>query len=123
MKRRLSERARRLVGAINLLWAGRKARGGLETLFTADLETDRLRSSACPLPGRLTCDPDPLTEISSLDPIEVGRQAIQAKAIADVVLWLECSGWYGEDRGQLQQYGLWLIERRRAYEGGKRVPG
>lgn len=59
---------------------------------------------------------EPLLVVSSLDPREVGRQEIEGDAILDVVRWLECSGWYGEDRGALQCYAVWLLRRRAAYE-------
>lgn len=65
--------------------------------------------------------PDPLLTVPSLDPAEVGRQASRGAAILDVVRWLDCQGWYGEDRGEVQRYACWLLERRAAYERGSAV--
>ena len=121
-------RARRLIDALNIFWTRRRQVAGLEALFTDDAayEADtrayeaamaRLaaRGADCPLLDCGTCER--LTKVSSLDPRDVGRTTSQGEAITDVMLWLECSGWYGDDRGRLQQYALWLLERRAAYEG------
>lgn len=82
-----------------LRWLGQRHPAGLEDLFTAD----------------------PLMLVTSLDPVEVGRQESQAEAILDVVRWLDCQGWYGEDRGDLQRYACWLLQARAAYERGSAV--
>lgn len=92
--------------------------GGLEALFAAPVE------NTCPIPepGSQTCLPDPLVSVSSLDPVAVGRQPVGGDAIKDVVRWLEASGWYGEERGALQCYAVWLLRRRAAYEAPTEVP-
>lgn len=64
---------------------------------------------------------DPLLIVTSLDPIEVGRQRSCAAAITDTVAWLEVSGFDDVDRGDLQRYALFLLEMRAAYERGVEV--
>lgn len=78
-----------------------------------------------PIPDCRTCRPDPLLTVSSLDPVEVGRQAVRGDAILDVVAWLRANGWQ-DDAGRLQRYAAWLIEARMAYElttAGRGDPG
>jgi hypothetical protein len=46
---------------------------------------------------------------------EVGRQEVLRVALLDTVAWLELHGWAGTDRGWLQCYALWLLDRRDDY--------
>ena len=46
---------------------------------------------------------------------DVGRQESLRLAILETCAWLELRGWAGTDRGWLQCYALWLLERRADY--------
>jgi len=46
---------------------------------------------------------------------DVGRQESPRLAILDTVAWLELHGFAGADRGWLQCYSLWLLDRRDDY--------
>jgi hypothetical protein len=46
---------------------------------------------------------------------EVGRQESTRLALLETCAWLEAHGWAGTDRGWLQCYSLWLLERRDDY--------
>lgn len=46
----------------------------------------------------------------------IGRQRTACAAIKETVVWLEVNGWQDMSAGELQQYALWLLERRAAYE-------
>lgn len=76
---------------------------GLEALFTFDGVPERA---------------DPLLDVSSLDPAEVGRDR-KPNNIDDVAYWLAVSGFADWAWDKRRSYALWLLERRFAYEGGR----
>lgn len=88
---------------------------GPESLLAAPQPVE---GSPIPLPDCETCVADPLEIVTSMNPVEVGRQASRGEAILDVAAWLRCSGWSDCDAGYLQQYATWLLSRRAAYERG-----
>lgn len=69
--------------------------------------------------------------VSSLNPAEVGRQAVEGDAIKDVARWLEYEGWTGDEipttdgtetsAGRLQRFAGGLLRRREKYERGAEV--
>lgn len=73
--------------------------------------------------------PDPLLTVTSLDPVLVGRQAIEGDALLDVAAWLAANGWTGREgmsedhpedcAGRLQRYAAWLLKARAVYEKGQ----